>query len=53
MEKGFIPPRCISLSRNNLFYLFISDGSLGGYGGGMPRKKWLLELESNEAKKCQ
>lgn len=30
-----------------------SDGSLGGYGGGMPRKKWLLELESNGAKKCQ
>src|SRR5207244_3908934 len=23
-----------------------ADGSLTGYGGGMPRKKWLLQLES-------
>jgi methylated-DNA-[protein]-cysteine S-methyltransferase len=22
-----------------------SGGSLGGYGGGLPRKRWLLELE--------
>jgi len=23
-----------------------SDGSLGGYGGGLDRKRWLLALES-------
>lgn len=23
-----------------------ADGSLGGYGGGLPQKQWLLELES-------
>lgn len=23
-----------------------ADGSLGGYGGGLPHKQWLLELES-------
>jgi methylated-DNA-[protein]-cysteine S-methyltransferase len=22
-----------------------SDGTLGGYGGGLPAKRWLLELE--------
>jgi O6-methylguanine-DNA--protein-cysteine methyltransferase len=26
-----------------------SDGSLTGYGGGLPRKKWLLE---HEARHC-
>jgi methylated-DNA-[protein]-cysteine S-methyltransferase len=27
-----------------------SDGSLTGYGGGLPRKRWLLELEGAWAK---
>lgn len=26
-----------------------SDGSLTGYGGGLPRKRWLLELEQGQA----
>jgi O-6-methylguanine DNA methyltransferase len=26
-----------------------SDGSLTGYGGGLPRKKWLLEHEGVKA----
>jgi AraC family transcriptional regulator of adaptative response/methylated-DNA-[protein]-cysteine methyltransferase len=26
------------------------DGSLTGYGGGLPRKKWLLDFEKNGAK---
>lgn len=30
-----------------------SDGSFGGYGGGIARKKWLLELENNGSKKCR
>ncbi len=25
-----------------------ADGSLGGYGGGLERKKWLLDLEGRE-----
>ncbi|MBT3983100.1 MAG: methylated-DNA--[protein]-cysteine S-methyltransferase [Bacteriovoracaceae bacterium] len=28
-----------------------SDGSLTGYGGGLPRKKWLLELEQSQKNK--
>jgi hypothetical protein len=26
-----------------------SDGSLTGYGGGLPRKRWLLEHEARHA----
>ncbi len=26
-----------------------SDGTLGGYGGGLPAKRWLLELEQRHA----
>ena len=28
-----------------------SDGSLTGYGGGLERKKWLLDFEQNNLKK--
>jgi AraC family transcriptional regulator of adaptative response/methylated-DNA-[protein]-cysteine methyltransferase len=27
-----------------------SDGSLTGFGGGLPRKKWLLEHEAKHTK---
>jgi methylated-DNA-[protein]-cysteine S-methyltransferase len=29
-----------------------SDGSLTGYGGGMERKRWLLDHESEQARLC-
>ena len=28
-----------------------SNGELGGYGGGIARKKWLIDLEKQELKK--
>lgn len=28
------------------FWIVGSDGSLTGYGGGLPRKRWLLEHEA-------
>ena len=31
--------------------IIASDGGLGGYGGGIARKKWLLDMENS--KKCK